>query len=268
MTVWNLRIESLLPRRNRQLIWLSALLLSVFSINLNARDKKKITYDSAAMELRQPTQDVKEDIGSDENWLYDRDSSSTKSEPSFLERFWKNLTEDLFSMDVDAPDGGDVQVWGVVLKVLIILIFAGLIVWIIIRATKSGTSKLFKSKNKKDEEVTDATIEDVDIHAISYDTAIEDAVRQQDYRIAVRLWFLRTLKTLSDRELIQWKSEKTNSDYYYELSGSSLQEQFGQLSFVYDYIWYGEFPVNEDSYQKASADFRAFLSKIVNTKAA
>ena len=92
-------------------------------------------------------------------------------------------------------------------------------------------------------------MEDVDIHNIDYEQQIREAISNKDFRLAVRLWFLRTLKSFSDKELVQWKIDKTNSDYYYELSGSKYQKDFGDVSKSYDYIWYGEFPVDEISYR-------------------
>jgi hypothetical protein len=95
---------------------------------------------------------------------------------------------------------------------------------------------------------------------------ITEAMTNKDYRLAIRLWFLRTLKTLSDKELLSWSIEKTNRDYYYELGGTELQQEFGDVSLVYDYIWYGEFPVDEQSFKEAEQKFRHFSGKITSKK--
>ena len=78
---------------------------------------------------------------------------------------------------------------------------------------------------------------------------ISKAENQQDYRLAIRYHFLRMLKTLTDKNLIDWNPEKTNRDYISEISASELKEQFKDASRIFDYVWYGEFSINETEYK-------------------
>lgn len=56
------------------------------------------------------------------------------------------------------------------------------------------------------------------IYGIDFDTAIISAVGHEDYREAVRLVYLKTLKALTDARLIDWQPYKTPSQYVRELS--------------------------------------------------
>ncbi|HEU4717075.1 MAG TPA: hypothetical protein VFU15_04550, partial [Bacteroidia bacterium] len=118
----------------------------------------------------------------------------------------------------------------------------------------TGLSTVFSGKKKTAEKI-DATLEDIDIHAIDYEQEISRAVSVKDFRLAVRLWFLRTLKKMTDQELVRYSIDKTNSDYYYELSGTPYQENFSNVSRVYDFVWYGEFEIDENKYRDAETKF-------------
>ena len=56
-----------------------------------------------------------------------------------------------------------------------------------------------------------------DIFAINYQREIDKSVASGNYRLAVRLMFLRLLKNLSDKNIIQYKQDNTNLDYLMQL---------------------------------------------------
>ena len=67
--------------------------------------------------------------------------------------------------------------------------------------------------------------------------------------------FLKLLKELTDKNLISWKIDKTNSDYSIELSNSKYSKQFKELAFLYEYIWYGDFPVDDTNFKSTISKF-------------
>jgi len=70
----------------------------------------------------------------------------------------------------------------------------------------------------------------------------------QDYRLATRLLFLRLLRTMADRNIITYSIEKTNFDYLFELSGSQYFNNFSALAKGYEYVWYGNFTIQESQF--------------------
>jgi hypothetical protein len=68
------------------------------------------------------------------------------------------------------------------------------------------------------------SIEGDNIHEINFDKLIQQSAAQQDYRLAVRFWYLKMLKVMSDADLIHWEISKTISvrKIYEELILSSL----------------------------------------------
>lgn len=90
------------------------------------------------------------------------------------------------------------------------------------------------------------------IHEINFEEEISRAQQSQDYRKAVRLLYIWTLKRLADADQIHWHPGKTNADYQQELQQHSLLPDFRSLSIYYEYAWYGEFPVDAELYKKVN----------------
>ena len=100
------------------------------------------------------------------------------------------------------------------------------------------------------------------IHEMDFEKLLAESVQQQDYRRGVRLLFLYALKLLSDRELIQWESGKTNHDYVGEIETSELKPGFNELSYYFDYAWYGNFNINRQTFDKAHEAFNHWKKKL------
>ena len=95
------------------------------------------------------------------------------------------------------------------------------------------------------------TTEGEDIHAVDFPARIAEAETANDYRLAVRLGFLSVLKQLTDRGLLTWRPEKTNSDYLAEVPAGPLHTSFKQVARQFEYAWYGELPLTAAQYALA-----------------
>lgn len=91
---------------------------------------------------------------------------------------------------------------------------------------------------------------------------IEKAIFAQDYRLAIRLYYLKTLRQLSLKRVIEWEKRKTNYDYLQELSFSSLKHDFEQLTQVYERTWYGNQQLGKYEFQQIQPQFDYLVSKI------
>lgn len=240
----------------RFLITAVLLFCGSFSVSASPEKEKILHSDSSAIQPKEPSQSAKDNYYNDDYYKYKEEKKSVNDEPDVFDRLWNKFWNKVMSGFMSKKDG-QFNPW----SILWFVVFALLIVLVVLRLTNSGVNTIFSGKRKAAEKI-DATLEDVDIHSIDFEEQIRNAISNNDYRLAVRLWFLRTLKSFSDKELLHWKIDKTNSDYYYELSGTSYQQEFGDVTKVYDYIWYGEFPVDEISYQKAEEKFRGLNKKL------
>jgi uncharacterized protein DUF4129 len=97
-----------------------------------------------------------------------------------------------------------------------------------------------------------------DIFSINYRLQIEKAIQAEDYRLATRLMFLRLLRNLSNRNLIQYRQGRTNLEYLAQLYSTSYYNDFFRLTRTYEYAWYGKFDVSRDAFQTIRKDFENF----------
>lgn len=103
---------------------------------------------------------------------------------------------------------------------------------------------------------------DENIHEMDFNTLIQEAIEQKLYRKAVRLYYLRILKAMTDKQIIEWQINKTNRDYRYEVEKTNHSAGFEEITFLFDYIWYGEFPIDEPVFKDTQDKFQNFISQI------
>lgn len=95
-----------------------------------------------------------------------------------------------------------------------------------------------------------------------FEKLIQKAKSEQDYRKAVRYYYLWVLQKLTDRNLIKWHREKTDFDYLQELKNHAIKEDFSTNTYIYDYTWYGNFELNSHEFEMAENVFQRTLKKI------
>ena len=102
--------------------------------------------------------------------------------------------------------------------------------------------------------------DDLDATDGDLDKGIQAAIQRQDFRLAIRYLFSKSLKLLVAKELIKWQSNKTNRDYAFELKDESLRSRFVQLSDLFEYTWYGNFVVGNQVFDTINAEFNQFFN--------
>lgn len=100
------------------------------------------------------------------------------------------------------------------------------------------------------------------IHEMDFEKLIQEAVRKEEYRQGTRLILLYSLKMLADKNLIHWEAGKTNHDYVNELSAGELKIGLNELSFYFDYAWYGNFSINHETFRKVENTFSNWRTKM------
>ncbi|MEJ7609865.1 MAG: DUF4129 domain-containing protein [Ferruginibacter sp.] len=84
-----------------------------------------------------------------------------------------------------------------------------------------------------------------------------------DYRSATRYLFLVTLQQLDEKELIRFAPDKTNSMYLQELPAAK-RNAFARISLYYEYSWYGNIPLQQETFEGIAVQFNAFLNTLNN----
>ncbi|WCO02625.1 DUF4129 domain-containing protein [Psychroserpens ponticola] len=200
-------------------------------------------------------ENLKEKYSGDE-FIYER-SIENSGWWSRFKQWLSDVFKDLFSLNSDAKAS---NVTDIVLKIFYIVIFL-LVVYFIVKAiiNKEGKWVFGRSSDKSIIPITD--IEN-NIYETDFKALITTAESENNYRLAIRYYYLWLLKTLSKAEIIDYDVEKTNSDYYYEIEHDVTKEEFSYTSYLYNYIWYGEFDIDEPQFNKAKNAFTQFLNSI------
>ncbi|MCC5923586.1 MAG: hypothetical protein JJT77_07355 [Crocinitomicaceae bacterium] len=99
------------------------------------------------------------------------------------------------------------------------------------------------------------------------DTALQAAISDGNYRLAIRLHYLLLLKQMHEHGWINWKSEKTNQHYIAELNDASFRYDFRKCVYYFEQVWYGKKHLNESHYVEI-ANLFAQLKKSVTKNAA
>jgi hypothetical protein len=91
--------------------------------------------------------------------------------------------------------------------------------------------------------------EEENIHAIDFDREIADALEKGDYRPAIRLTYLHTLRLLSDGKLIDWQIHKTPTEYLYELKNKAIRPPFRELTTHFLQVRYGNYEASPELFE-------------------
>lgn len=142
--------------------------------------------------------------------------------------------------------------WGIIVGVFVFAVTYFLISNKINFFTRSGanTGKTNISEN------------DVNIFELPYSDMLKKAYAEKNYRLAVRILYLQTLKMLSEKQIIQFQPDFTNLHYLGQLSQTNYYNDFFTITRHYEYVWYGEFSVPELVFEKIKTDFLTIQNKM------
>lgn len=226
----------------------------MFGIPATETASDSLVTDNSPIEKRHFEELTDKYSGND--YIYER----TVEQSGWWTRFkqWlSDLFQKLFNLSGDGQASSFTEV---ALKIFYVVVFL-LVVYFVFRAiiNKEGTWVFGKSSEKNIVPVTD--IEN-NIHVADFKSLIEIAESENNYRLAVRYYYLWLLRSLTNAQLIDYDVEKTDSDYLYELQSKTNRDQFSYTSYLYNYIWYGEFDVNTQQFDKAKHAFTTFINNV------
>jgi hypothetical protein len=176
--------------------------------------------------------------------------------PTVAETLWDRILRWLSQFFNSFFDAAYDTNWG---RVLLYAGLVALIIFLVMMLLKVNAFKMFYGRSGASAKF-DALEEN--IHEMDFEKLIQESIDQQNFRKAIRLVFLYSLKLLSDRQLILWELGKTNHDYVGELERTELKKGLNELSFYFDYAWYGNFQVNQETFNKVQLMFQDFKSKL------
>lgn len=219
------------------------LIFQIFSV-FAVTDSTEVKYDESSVEIRSFDEDKINEYKSDSDYDY---GTRPKADLSWWARFLIWLGTILSGLS-QYGDGN-----GFILKVLLYILCGAVLVYAILKYFKLDVRKVFYSTS--DSGNMDYAVLDENIHEMDFEKLIQEAIDKREYRNAIRLIYLYALRNLSDNQLIHWEPGKTNYDYVYEVENKALRKGFSELSFYFDYAWYGDFKINQEHFEKVNGIF-------------
>lgn len=220
------------------------------------KDTIALRLDSSKTDLKQFDSQAIERYKAEKEFQY---GEVDAQQLNWWQRFWR-----AFWAWIDRLFGGEEVPkkgfkWPAALKYGVIAIVVLVIIFIIFKL--AGVNwKIFSRKSKEVEVPYDESLEN--IHEISFDDELLIAKQQQNYRLAVRLLYLRTLKLLSDKGLIDWQVNKTNAAYVQEFRQNGGGDVFANLTYQFEYVWYGDFKIDQTIFEAIQTYFEQFRDQI------
>lgn len=211
--------------------------------------------DSSSVLLREVPASALEKFRGDNAFSYDRIKPPSKTWwDDLYDWFWENVRRLFWS-----------RTFGTAWRFFGYALIAALVIFIVLRLTgTSFGSLLYGIRNPEPMKFKE---ESDNIHAMDFDKLIAEAALRKEYRRAVRLHYLQTLRELSARNFIEWREAKTNRDYLYELKDEPLRRALTEATLLYEYAWYGDFAIDTETFEKVRAVFVRLNKQVAATAA-
>ncbi|HEY5824668.1 MAG TPA: DUF4129 domain-containing protein [Cyclobacteriaceae bacterium] len=225
---------------------------SVSESDMVEEEKKEFSgpNDSTIITKKSFDNDQLQKLKSDPNLNY-------KQAPTVAESLWDRLMnwlgQFIDSLFRNATTTNFGRLFMYVLAVILIIV-------IIMMLLKVDALKVFYSGADKGK--MNYSVFHENIHEMDFEKLIREATDKGEYRLGVRLIFLYALKTLADKQLIDFQAGKTNHDYVEELSAKELKTGLNELSFYFDYAWYGGFSIDKTTFTKVDGIFKSWKGKV------
>ncbi len=135
--------------------------------------------------------------------------------------------------------------------------FLAVLSWFLI----SSDVRLFRKKPSVLHSIAEHSLPE-DIFSIDYEKELEKSFAGKNLRLGVRLMYLHVLRLLAERELIDYKIEKTNSDYLAQLFSTGYYKDFFQITRHFEYVWYGKFDLSETAFEAIRKEYTTLKNRL------
>lgn len=232
---------------------LFCILILIFALGHTwAQEKPSIVIDSSQVERKYFEGDISEKY-SGKQYNYDSLEGETQNLLfRAIEWFFQKIGN-LFNVEFSD------ETYVLIEKIIYGILIAFAIYIVVKLLLGNQTSSLFSKESRA---ATTLQYGEEHIENIDLDAYIKNALKENNYRLAIRFMYLKSLKSLSAKNLIDWNFEKTNTDYYNEIENRDLKDNFQRISYWYDHIWYGEFALDQSGFETAQKDFERLNQKL------
>ena len=185
---------------------------------------------------------------------------------------WDDLKKGLNYQEAPVPQQGGnstspvapvgLGIWFEMLKIFMLLVLVGVLIYLIVRLLSGKKLKGPKRKKKGVEgtlpvEKVPTALSPMEVLWNHFNQAQKDG----DYRECLRVLYQIALKKLGNGGWVKTKPDKTNYEYLSELSGKLPADDFATLTYIFEYSWYGDAPVEKGDFTRYENKFMQFINR-------
>ncbi len=186
----------------------------------------------------------------------------------FDEKRWENLTKDLDYNEAVKKKEKEKEPLSLptfnfnpmavkVVVVTIVIIALVFLLWKIF-----GNAKFLKNQKIKGGEFSFLDDAEENLEESDLERFLRDALEKKQYKVAVRIYYLMSIKELMQQNFIVWKKNKTNFEYLTEMRERKEFEHFRSLTRAFEIVWYGDVEIEEKEFIVLSPSFSNFINSI------
>lgn len=210
---------------------------------------------------------------SNDNIIYSREKLYKSGDDNGIKqniKKWENQKlNDLETPETEAPkidfphwkgpnwDMKDGVIFRLIFILIIIVVLAYLIYYFFFKNKIKSDKSLATLDYNSDTEINPEVIQESQLK-----TELEKAIAENNYRLAVRIYYILLLKALIERNWIKWAKRKTNTHYLIEMNGHNGYENFNRAVRIYEWSWYGKNVPSLEAYKRFSEFFNDFLNQL------
>lgn len=145
---------------------------------------------------------------------------------------------------------------------LLLFIAILLLIFVIYKAV-AGNAILINKPIERRQPVALKDIE-ANLQEADVESFLTQSLKDKDYRLAIRLYYLAIIKEMAAKGLIDWKRDKTNGQYLRELRQKQYPElkAFRGVTRVFEYVWYSNMTFDSGQFEEVRIDFNNLLQSI------
>ena len=143
-------------------------------------------------------------------------------------------------------------------RYFIYIALGGLLVFAILRIMFENNLGLFYRSRAKRRAADDGGPGEGSPAEEDPDERLQYYLARNDHRQAVRYLYLRSLRVLGGRGLIQGGARTTNREYLRQLAGTPQEAPFRFLTGAYEKVWYGDFYPGDEAFRRLHRYFEDF----------
>jgi hypothetical protein len=209
----------------------------------------EVPFDIAAVAPRPAPEAALDRFRDDPAYRYEEVGAAG---PSLVDLLWRWFVRTFLD---PLRENTSPRFWRIFWPALAVLVLA----WVLVRVLRTGGSGLFARRDAAAPEGA-LLLDADDIADVDLDGLLGRALAERRHRDAVRLLYLCALQALAAGGLVDWQKHKTNHDYLREVRRASgdLSRPFDEVTRLFEWVWYGEAPVDDARFAAVQARFDRF----------